>query len=709
MASSPRKHSLATVISTATLLPLLVVGVALTLISLRSGRTLSTELGGAMVEQTVERVGGSVDRYLSTVTRLSEVLGSAVEQGAIRPENMDAWRSRINVCLDTTPGLSAIGYVDVPSGQYLYIVRYGNTRELGEVNGTVGPGQIATSLLDGHRRPIESTRRVEPYELEKRPWYRQAIVAAQPTWSQTYEWYVGASQVTMRRDQPSVRGIAHTRLIRQPTTGQPATIAPTSRPADGSPRAFAAPADASIRGVLSIDLSLDRINAYLAETARPLDASLVMTDASGQVVAASDPRVLQAWPRPGTPTVDDATFETLGPVEQAIARRIVQMGANAFAHRDATSALQRFAVEGRTYSATQRSLTVSPQISWNLIVAIPDQPVILQAQAAIRGSIWIGIGYVTLAAVTSIAIARLITRPIRRLARFARRIGKGDFEQRITPGKTREVAELGCALNDMAAGLQERVALLSAKEAAESAGAAKARLIAHVSHEFRTPLNAIVGYAGLIQDAARAQGRGREAEDAGNILIASRHLLGMFENLLDLSRADAGRLTVSYAAFAVRDLIDDVVRTVRPVLERNGNRVVIDAPPAELRMASDAGRLTQILTNLLGNAGKFTRDGEIRLAAAAATTADGKQWIDFEVYDTGIGIAADQLRHVFEPFVQVHRSTGGSGCVPMEGAGLGLAISRQLSELLGGTIELQSELGRGTTVRVRIPQHPSGL
>ncbi len=235
------------------------------------------------------------------------------------------------------------------------------------------------------------------------------------------------------------------------------------------------------------------------------------------------------------------------------------------------------------------------------------------------------------------------------------------------------------------------------REAAE-ANRAKSRFLANMSHELRTPLNAILGYAELLAEEPEVGTSPRALEDVSKIRAAGGHLLQLIGDLLDVSKIEAGRMEVVVEPFAVADVVEDVVRTVRQLVEANRNRLSVTVDPSAGRMTSDAFRLKQVLFNLLSNAGKFTEDGSVTLEALRERRR-GADVLVFRVADSGIGMNAAQLERVFTPFVQgdasLTRRFGGTG--------LGLALSQHLARLMGGGISVTSAEGQGTTFVLELP------
>ena len=240
------------------------------------------------------------------------------------------------------------------------------------------------------------------------------------------------------------------------------------------------------------------------------------------------------------------------------------------------------------------------------------------------------------------------------------------------------------------------VQLRRAKEEAEQASRAKGHFLANVSHEIRSPMNAIIGFSELLAEESLTE---QQAEYVEIIREAAENLLGLINDILDLSKIEAGRLGLRYERFRLKDLLEGVHRLFREEAWKRGVQLEVRRSaglPAE--MVSDAGRLRQCLVNLVSNALKFTEQGSVQLRVEANEEA-GEHWVRFAVSDTGIGIPASQQAAIFETFVQADSSTTRR----FGGTGLGLTITRDLAELLGGRLWVESEEGNGSTFTLEIP------
>ncbi|GJD75993.1 MHYT domain-containing protein [Methylobacterium goesingense] len=241
-------------------------------------------------------------------------------------------------------------------------------------------------------------------------------------------------------------------------------------------------------------------------------------------------------------------------------------------------------------------------------------------------------------------------------------------------------------------------ALREARDAAEEASRAKSRFLANMSHELRTPLSAVIGYAEMLEEEAEDLGQDTFLADLGKIRANAQHLLGLINDVLDLSKVEAEKMDVYAEDFAVDGFARDAAATVEALVAKKGNRLVLDLAPDLGNARTDAVKLRQCLFNLLGNAAKFTEGGTVTMRIRRHTTANGDR-LSFAVADTGIGMSPEQVAGLFQRFAQADETTTRK----YGGTGLGLALTRAFAGLMGGEIEVESLVGGGTTFTLTVP------
>jgi signal transduction histidine kinase/DNA-binding response OmpR family regulator len=292
-----------------------------------------------------------------------------------------------------------------------------------------------------------------------------------------------------------------------------------------------------------------------------------------------------------------------------------------------------------------------------------------------------------------------------RAARVAAEAANAEIE-----AKAAALAESNRQL-DMArtAAEEARTAAEEARAAADVANTTKSQFLASMSHELRTPLTAIIGFSEMLLSEAQAEQKQEQAEDLTRINDSATHLLGLINDILDLSKVEAGKMELHLEDFDVLNLVAGVRNTIEPLAHKKTNRLVVDCPADIGSMRADQTKVRQALLNLLSNANKFTDHGVVSLKVLredveagngdGAAVNDHVSRITFHVSDTGIGMTPEQMSRLFQAFSQADSSTARK----YGGTGLGLAITRQFCEFMGGTVEVQSEPGKGSTFTMRLP------
>ncbi|KAG0505575.1 MAG: Sensor histidine kinase RcsC [Candidatus Udaeobacter sp.] len=348
-------------------------------------------------------------------------------------------------------------------------------------------------------------------------------------------------------------------------------------------------------------------------------------------------------------------------------------------------------------------------LGWLVFVELPVAEAYAPLYAALERLALVLLAALGFAVLAGMFLAGRMVGPIQALRAGAERIGGGDLSQQIRIKTGDELEALADQFNVMAGRLKESYAGLEQKveertreveeksRQLELASQHKSQFLSSMSHELRTPLNAIIGLTEMMVTNAARFGTEKAAEPLRRVHRAGSHLLGLINQVLDLSKIEAGKLELSPDWVNLTPLINEVVDTARPLAEQNNNRLVVKCQENLGSLTVDPMRLRQILLNLLSNACKFTKQGEVTLLARKLVNEGN--WIEFAVSDTGIGMTPEQQAKLFEEFTQADSSTARQ----YGGTGLGLAITRKLARMMGGDVTLMSEAGKGSTFTVRLP------
>ncbi|NES05482.1 MAG: HAMP domain-containing protein [Okeania sp. SIO2F4] len=330
------------------------------------------------------------------------------------------------------------------------------------------------------------------------------------------------------------------------------------------------------------------------------------------------------------------------------------------------------------------------------------------------------IGSLLLSVITAVMMAiytsKSIASPLKLITKVAEQVTKeANFELKLPVTTDDEIGELTVSLNELIGKVAEYTdKLQEAKLKAEAANRSKSAFLATMSHELRTPLNAIIGYSDLLYEDAVEAGYEDFVSDLERIKLAGTHLLEMISDILDISKIEAGQVTLYLESIEVKKLVEDVVGTAKNLTEKKRNKFKLILGKNLGNMYADMPKVRQVLINLLGNAAKFTEDGVITLSVEKVKNRKPKNhqnqnsellnneqnYIVFQVIDTGIGMTEEQLKHIFKPFTQADASTTRR----YGGTGLGLAICQRLCERMGAEIAVKSESGKGSKFTVWFPE-----
>ena len=362
----------------------------------------------------------------------------------------------------------------------------------------------------------------------------------------------------------------------------------------------------------------------------------------------------------------------------------------------------------KTEPQTQRTVSfairverppATPEVVGRLTITYSLKPVFdASRRLRDRGLVLGLVGTMLMIVVVTYALNRAVLKPMAEVAASSRQ-SDADFVP-IKMHQGDQVGQLVMAFNDMRLRQIDSVRLLqTARDEAVAANAAKSAFLAMMSHELRTPLNAVIGYSEMLKEELAEDGvTATTMADLSKISSAGKHLLELINSVLDLSKIEAGKIELEIANVSVQQLVDYAVSTVHPLIEPNGNRLVVQVPPDIGQVDSDATRLRQVLLNLLSNAAKFTRQGVITLTARREKLPGQLEQLVFDVQDTGIGMTPEQQAKLFQAFVQADTSTTRE----YGGTGLGLVICRRLCQLMGGDVTVSSVPGQGSCFTARV-------
>lgn len=335
--------------------------------------------------------------------------------------------------------------------------------------------------------------------------------------------------------------------------------------------------------------------------------------------------------------------------------------------------------------------------------------------ALIEDNLWVpilfGTAFLLALIITGQALHRWVLRPIAALQLSTDKIQRGDFDIDPPILGSRELDCLSQSFTSMAKfvrdsnrELENKVdertqELHRAKEAAEAASQSKSAFLANMSHELRTPLNAIIGYSEMLQEEVSDLGQDDLLPDLKKIQSSGQHLLGLINDILDLSKIEAGKMELHLETFDIPAMIHEVSATIHPLVQKSSNTLVLNCPDDFGVMHADLNKVRQGLLNLLSNASKFTENGLITLTVQRGVARSGKEIISLSVTDSGIGMSAEQMDKLFQAFTQADASTTRK----YGGTGLGLSITRRFCELMGGDVQVASEPAKGSTFTIRLP------
>ncbi|WP_318698850.1 MULTISPECIES: ATP-binding protein [unclassified Roseofilum] len=621
-----------------------------------------------------ERIEQHLQEYLNTSKIIVQENADAFSQGILNPNNLKQigrylWKRR-----------------EVRDGELGFFLFGSINQDHISVGEHFDDGRITINQIDSQ----SSDRRFKIYEadgqgnqknllatdpdyinqFQKEAWYAEAIQHKKPLWTSIYQW----------ETDPYPLSIAASFPIRD--------------------------SNQNIIGVLAIEKRLSNISDFLKKLELSPSAEIFIIDRKGLIVAnsTSEEGFILREGKPQRLNIIDSQE----PLVTASAKFVLQKFGNFNAIQD-NRQLEFETEDGRQFM----SVTVwkdSWGIDWLVAIVIPEKDFMAKIYANTRTTIILSALAVLLALILGVYTSRWIAKPIFNLSRASEAIANGELSQTIQPSKISEFSILAQSFNRMAQQLQEfftalekskeelehkvqqRTAELEqAKEKAEVANEAKSVFIANMSHELRSPLNAILGFTQIL---TRSQTLPPEQQQNVSIINRSgEHLLTLINNVLDLSKIEAGRIVLNENNFDLYRLLDDIHDMFQLKAADKGLYLLLErAENLPRYIRTDEVKLRQILINLINNALKFTSEGGICIRPTHQSLTNNQGiTVHFEIEDTGPGIAPEELDQLFEAFSQT-----ASGKYAQEGTGLGLSISRKFVQLMGGEMHVKSKLGAGT-------------
>jgi signal transduction histidine kinase/CheY-like chemotaxis protein len=648
--------------------------------SWRNGQQAVNDLANQLMHKHNELVDQHLDRYLVVPSQINQINIDAVELGLLDLQNLPNmgryfWKQM---------QIYDVGYINYggEDGRFIGVEHSDASTFLIHESPSRIPLEQADKSITYNYEADSRGDRTKQLEAEKgndhrfEPWYTDAVKAKKPIWTQIYQW----------QEKPEVLSISSS---------------------------FPIYSNNKLVGVIGVDLVLSQIGDFLRQLKVSPSGKVFIIERNGLLIASSSsekPFKLKDGKAQRLNILDSSDR-----LIQATAQYLQQRFGDLSKIKD--SQQLEFTIAGDRHFIEITPWQDSHGLNWLAIVVVPETDFTAQINANTHVTVIFCLGALVAAIILGLLTSRWIARPISRLSKASEAIANGDLDQNVEVQGIKELEKLSQSFNQMSAQLKDSFELLetrvdqrteelnAAKLVAETANKAKSEFLANMSHELRTPLNAILGFAQLmIRDSSLLP---NQLESLQIIDRSGEHLLSLINDVLDLAKIESGRMGLNENDFDLFHLLDTIEEMFQLKANSHGIQLICDRDrdvPQYVR--ADERKLRQVLINLVGNAIKFTQKGSIKvqvhrgdnhLKRTKDEDTSNSLILHFEVADTGPGIAPDELGSIFEAFVQTE-----TGRQSQQGAGLGLPISRQFVQIMGGDITVKSILGQGTVFKFDI-------